>query len=305
MGEKMEEGSGWSTSSVGSGEVGGLMSSVGSCTGSCWEKEEERGPETRGRRVMLVRSGETMDRTFPAVWARLVGSGGGGRLCLDDVNLPRALPRELCAGDPPVTRLGGLSGRLLGEELGRRRLARPGHTLLLASPTLRCAQTAAALAAPLGLELGLEPGLCGQLPAFLQSPGGLEELGVRLDSGYRPRLSLGEVRQRQRSGQRPSDWAAPLWERLLRLDPAKDLLVVTDARTAEAAAAELMGRPGGRDGRSLSPSLRFPPGSLCLLEQTTTTEAKDQPAFRHLPNLLPPFSFLHHSNRLNHPLFPN
>ena len=133
------------------------MCSVGSCTGSCWEKEEERGPETRGRRVMLVRSGETMDRTFPAVWARLVGSGGGGRLCLDDVNLPRALPRELCAGDPPVTRLGGLSGRLLGEELGRRRLARPGHTLLLASPTLRCAQTAAALAAPLGLELGLEP----------------------------------------------------------------------------------------------------------------------------------------------------
>jgi hypothetical protein len=298
--------------------MGASASSAGACTPGCWAGvyqtlvDAKRTTEGRRRRVLLVRNAERLDRIFPHTWERLTGpsgAAGAARLCLTDLNLPRRLPADLAAGDTPITPLGQAMAQMLGEGLRLRGIT-PHTALLLSSPSLRCLQTAAAIAQGLAppdasaasspqLLIKVEPGLCTALPSHFQGAETLAQLGIQTDPDYKPFLAPASLRARLTIDEGPGAWTRELWDSLLGKMGGKELVAVTEAAGVEAGARELLCLPASAKRTGPQLGLAYPPASLTLLEE------RRRGSFRFVPNDVLPISFLHTSNAVRNPLLFN
>ncbi|KAM9800875.1 ubiquitin associated and SH3 domain containing Bb isoform 2-T2 [Neosynchiropus ocellatus] len=156
------------------------------------------------RTVFVCRHGERMDVVFGKHWLSLC-SDSKGRYVRSNLNMPPSLP--LWGGqrdydmDAPITVLGSMQARLVGEALMESSAA---IDQLYCSPSLRCIQTAQNILRGMQqdgkLKIRVEPGLFewtkwvsgSCLPAWI-SPAELAAAHFSVDTTYRPLLPANKL----------------------------------------------------------------------------------------------------------------
>lgn len=252
-------------------------------------------PVPRERLLLVMRAGERVDRTFPA-WLR-TDITDTGRYEPTDANMPVTLingrSSDEYTDDSPLTELGKLTAQVVGRALILRHLT---PTMIVCSPSLRCVQTADAIAAMIASDaiVQVEPGLFEALawygdkpPRFLTE----EQLiasGFRIDPVYSPIVSREILAEKAAKGESTE----ALYERLastVRQLSARTregpLLVVGHAVTVDACARRLVGKAAAADESTMARlGHAIPYSSLVSLLQPTDALYS---SFSYVPNLIP------------------
>ncbi|XP_003377754.1 putative ubiquitin associated and SH3 domain-containing protein B [Trichinella spiralis] len=156
-----------------------------------------------GRRVILLRNAERMDRIFPE-WVDMAFNEQG-KYRPYDLNQPLQIPFR--SGDfwdyrfdSPITELGNVMSMMVGRTL---KLSKQQPYKIFVSPSLRCIQTAHCLLKCLSnknLKMCIEPALFEWLSWYETLPNWLSEKDLlsaqyKIDVTYKPILSISEIRQ--------------------------------------------------------------------------------------------------------------
>ncbi|KRZ48077.1 Protein UBASH3A -like protein [Trichinella nativa] len=156
-----------------------------------------------GRRVILLRNAERMDRIFPE-WVDMAFNEQG-KYRPYDLNQPLQIPFR--SGDfwdyrfdSPITELGNIMSMMVGRTL---KLSKQQPYKIFVSPSLRCIQTAHCLLKCLtnkNLKMCIEPALFEWLSWYETLPNWLSEKDLlsaqyKIDVTYKPILSISEIRQ--------------------------------------------------------------------------------------------------------------
>ncbi|XP_037086318.1 protein UBASH3A homolog [Pollicipes pollicipes] len=195
------------------------------------------------RQVWVARHGERVDFTYGS-WIPFCFDEGGNYV-QKDLNMPVTLrtrsdgPKGF-AKDSPVTQVGRVQARLTGEAMKRHNV-QVHH--VYCSPSLRCVETAYFILAGMGMQhqlpLRIEPGLfewlvwySDGLPSFL-SVSELQSWGFNVDAGYRPLVTVEELRDRKESCEQYYQRNHFVTQHALRTAASGNILLVGHAATLD------------------------------------------------------------------------
>ncbi|KRX72673.1 Protein UBASH3A -like protein [Trichinella sp. T6] len=258
-----------------------------------------------GRRVMLMRNAERIDRIFPE-WVD-VSFNDEGKYKPYDLNQPLKIPErhdgyEAYRIDSPITELGNITAVMLGRAM---RLGKHLPHRIVVSPAFRCIQTCHSLLKaadnPL-LRMQIEPALFEWLAWYEIMPtwmkfSDLVKSNYKINSTYKPVTKASDMQQYQ------NESVADFYERcisafrqILESDKKKgNILFIVHSTTIDAITRFLNGVDTSNVSEEALKSVgeNYPYCSVLIYEEL----ADD--TWRLMPDVLPSITYLDVSNRVN------
>ncbi|KRZ50153.1 Protein UBASH3A -like protein [Trichinella nativa] len=258
-----------------------------------------------GRRVMLMRNAERIDRIFPE-WVD-VSFNDEGKYKPYDLNQPLKIPErhdgyEAYRIDSPITELGNITAVMLGRAM---RLGKHLPHRIVVSPAFRCIQTCHSLLKaadnPL-LRMQIEPALFEWLAWYEIMPtwmkfSDLVKSNYKINSTYKPVTKASDMQQYQ------NESVADFYERcisafrqILESDKKKgNILFIVHSTTIDAITRFLNGMDTSNVSEEALKSVgeNYPYCSVLIYEEL----ADD--TWRLMPDVLPSITYLDVSNRVN------
>ncbi|KRX49858.1 Protein UBASH3A -like protein [Trichinella murrelli] len=258
-----------------------------------------------GRRVMLMRNAERIDRIFPE-WVD-VSFNDEGKYKPYDLNQPLRIPErhdgyEAYRIDSPITELGNITAVMLGRAM---KLGKHLPHRIVVSPAFRCIQTCHSLLKaadnPL-LRMQIEPALFEWLAWYEIMPtwmkfSDLVKSNYKINSTYKPVTKASDMQQYQ------NESVADFYERcinafrqILESDKKKgNILFIVHSTTIDAITRFLNGMDTSNVSEEALKSVgeNYPYCSVLIYEEL----ADD--TWRLMPDVLPSITYLDVSNRVN------
>ncbi|KRX14569.1 Protein UBASH3A -like protein [Trichinella nelsoni] len=258
-----------------------------------------------GRRVMLMRNAERMDRIFPE-WVD-VSFNDEGKYKPYDLNQPLKIPErhdgyEAYRIDSPITELGNITAVMLGRAM---KLGKHLPHRIVVSPAFRCIQTCHSLLKaadnPL-LRMQIEPALFEWLAWYEIMPtwmkfSDLVKSNYKINSTYKPVTKASDMQQYS------NESVADFYERcinafrqILESDKKKgNILFIVHSTTIDAITRFLNGMDTSNVSEEALKSVgeNYPYCSVLIYEEL----ADD--TWRLMPDVLPSITYLDVSNRVN------
>ncbi|KRZ22205.1 Protein UBASH3A -like protein [Trichinella pseudospiralis] len=261
--------------------------------------------EPTGRRVMLMRNAERIDRTFPE-WVD-VSFKDKGKYKAYDLNQPLEIPErhdgyEAYRVDSPITELGNITAMMLGRAM---KLGKHLPYKIFVSPAFRCIQTChsflKSVEDPL-LSMQIEPALFEWLGWYETMPSWMEfsnllKSNYKISSTYKPIVEA--IDMKQYSNESVVDFyerCISAFRQILENDKKKgNILFIVHSTTIDAITRFL----NGRDTSNVSEETlklvgkNFPYSSVLIYEELADN------TWRLMPDVLPSITYLDVSNRVN------
>ncbi|KRX88620.1 Protein UBASH3A -like protein [Trichinella pseudospiralis] len=261
--------------------------------------------EPTGRRVMLMRNAERIDRTFPE-WVD-VSFNDKGKYKAYDLNQPLEIPErhdgyEAYRVDSPITELGNITAMMLGRAM---KLGKHLPYKIFVSPAFRCIQTChsflKSVEDPL-LSMQIEPALFEWLGWYETMPSWMEfsnllKSNYKISSTYKPIVEA--IDMKQYSNESVVDFyerCISAFRQILENDKKKgNILFIVHSTTIDAITRFL----NGRDTSNVSEETlklvgkNFPYSSVLIYEELADN------TWRLMPDVLPSITYLDVSNRVN------
>ncbi|XGW05448.1 hypothetical protein V3C99_016086 [Haemonchus contortus] len=256
------------------------------------------------RIIAVIRSAERVDRVFGADWTRT--EAPHGYLTPTDLNVPNnPAARNLIESgvfhdNPPITAFGKCTIQLTARAMANRGVK---SKRLICSPTLRCIQTAEALANFLKAKIVIEPGLLEPLAWYRATSQNLPDFHLDLlsklypiDTNYTPQYKLDQLlenfdREQEKEGVARINNVLRSLAQESREEP---LIFVAHAITlAEAASLATSSSytdkmEGGELIDRIGLGVRFPPGSLVAIQCKGEGQSS---SYDLCPGVVPPLSY--------------
>ncbi|KRX14564.1 Protein UBASH3A -like protein [Trichinella nelsoni] len=261
--------------------------------------------EPTGRRVMLMRNAERIDRTFPE-WIN-VSFNDKGKYKSYDLNQPLEIPmrqdgHEAYRVDSPITELGNITAMMLGRAMKFRKYL---PYKIFVSPAFRCIQTChgflKSVEDPL-LSMQIEPALFEWLGWYKTMPSWMEfsdllKSNYKINSTYKPVVDASDMkRYLNESVVNCYQRSINAFRQILE-NNKKDgnILFVVHSTTIDAITRFLNGKNTGNVSEEMLKSVgkNFPYSSVLIYEELADN------TWRLMPDALPPITYLDVSNRVN------
>uniref|UniRef100_A0A1I7T5E4 Phosphoglycerate mutase family protein n=1 Tax=Caenorhabditis tropicalis TaxID=1561998 RepID=A0A1I7T5E4_9PELO len=272
--------------------------------------------------TVVMRSAERVDRVFGSGWVQ--SEKYMTKVYSTDVNVPKraVLHPHHYHFNPPITNMGKYTSQLLARALRNRGIE---PAVIFCSPTLRCLQTAAAIAKSTGARILVEPGLLEPLEWYRkagakQLPDFFDEVFdfPQIDKTYKPIFSMHEftsmfeVKSQEQCIQRimlvvknicviPRDSPALIVGHAVTMDVASRIGQHGDTLSVEniedLTSYEDSTYPSDPSGQAakLEMGVRYPPSSVMALIRNNDAPPH---VLKTVPDLVPPLTVGSFSNRI-------
>ncbi|KRZ17637.1 Protein UBASH3A -like protein [Trichinella zimbabwensis] len=258
-----------------------------------------------GRRVMLMRNAERIDRIFPE-WVD-VSFNDEGKYKPYDLNQPLKIPErhdgyEAYRVDSPITELGNITAVMLGRAM---KLGKHLPYKIVVSPAFRCIQTCHSLLKAVDnplLRMHIEPALFEWLAWYEEMPSWMKfsdlvKSNYKINSTYKPVVKASDMKQHV------NESVVDFYERcisafrqILENDKKKgNILFIVHSTTIDAITRFLNGMDTSNVSEETLKSVgeNYPYCSVLIYEEL----ADD--TWRLMPDVLPSITYLDVSNRVN------
>ncbi|KRX37476.1 Protein UBASH3A -like protein [Trichinella murrelli] len=261
--------------------------------------------EPTGRRVMLMRNAERIDRTFPE-WID-VSFNDKGKYKSYDLNQPLEIPmrqdgHEAYRVDSPITELGNITAMMLGRAMKFRKYL---PYKIFVSPAFRCIQTChgflKSVEDPL-LSMQIEPALFEWLGWYKTMPSWMEfsdllKSNYKINSTYKPVVEASDMKlYLNESVVNCYQRSINAFRQILE-DNKKEgnILFVVHSTTIDAITRFLNGKNIGNVSQEMLKSVEknFPYSSVLIYEELADN------TWRLMPDALPSITYLDVSNSVN------
>ncbi|KRZ96588.1 Protein UBASH3A -like protein [Trichinella sp. T8] len=261
--------------------------------------------EPTGRRVMLMRNAERIDRTFPE-WID-VSFNDKGKYKSYDLNQPLEIPmrqdgHEAYRVDSPITELGNITAMMLGRAMKFRKYL--PHKIFV-SPAFRCIQTChgflKSVEDPL-LSMQIEPALFEWLGWYKTMPSWMEfsdllKSNYKINSTYKPVVEASDMKlYLNESVVNCYQRSINAFRQILENNKKEgNILFVVHSTTIDAITRFLNGKNIGNVSQEMLKSVEknFPYSSVLIYEELADN------TWRLMPDALPSITYLDVSNSVN------
>ncbi|KRZ68675.1 Protein UBASH3A -like protein [Trichinella papuae] len=271
--------------------------------------ESPHGPavvaEPTGRRVMLMRNAERIDRTFPE-WVD-VSFNDKGKYKAYDLNQPLEIPvrhdgHEAYRVDSPITELGSITAMMLGRAM---KLGKYLPYKIFVSPAFRCIQTCHSFLKSVEdpiLSMQIEPALFEWLGWYETMPSWMEfsdllKSNYKINSTYKPVVEAIDMKQHlNESVVNCYQRCINAFRQILENDKKEgNILFIVHSTTIDAITRFLNGKDTGTVSEETLKSVgkNFPYSSVLIYEELANN------TWRLIPDVLPSITYLDVSNRVN------
>ncbi|KRZ00248.1 Protein UBASH3A -like protein [Trichinella zimbabwensis] len=271
--------------------------------------ESPHGPavvaEPTGRRVMLMRNAERIDRTFPE-WVD-VSFNDKGKYKAYDLNQPLEIPvrhdgHEAYRVDSPITELGSITAMMLGRAMKLRKYL---PYKIFVSPAFRCIQTCHSFLKSVEdpiLSMQIEPALFEWLGWYETMPSWMEfsdllKSNYKINSTYKPVVEAIDMKQHlNESVVNCYERCINAFRQILENDKKEgNILFIVHSTTIDAITRFLNGKDTGTVSEETLKSVgkNFPYSSVLIYEELANN------TWRLMPDVLPSITYLDVSNRVN------
>ncbi|KRY56822.1 Protein UBASH3A -like protein [Trichinella britovi] len=261
--------------------------------------------EPTGRRVMLMRNAERIDRTFPE-WID-VSFNDKGKYKSYDLNQPLEIPmrqdgHEAYRVDSPITELGNITAMMLGRAMKFRKYL---PYKIFVSPAFRCIQTChgflKSVEDPL-LSMQIEPALFEWLGWYKTMPSWMEfsdllKSNYKINSTYKPVVEASDMKlYLNESVVNCYQRSINAFRQILENNKKEgNILFVVHSTTIDAITRFLNGKNIGNVSQEMLKSVEknFPYSSVLIYEELADN------TWRLMPDALPSITYLDVSNSVN------
>ncbi|KRX58055.1 Protein UBASH3A -like protein [Trichinella sp. T9] len=261
--------------------------------------------EPTGRRVMLMRNAERIDRTFPE-WID-VSFNDKGKYKSYDLNQPLEIPmrqdgHEAYRVDSPITELGNITAMMLGRAMKFRKYL---PYKIFVSPAFRCIQTChgflKSVEDPL-LSMQIEPALFEWLGWYKTMPSWMEfsdllKSNYKINSTYKPVVEASDMKlYLNESVVNCYQRSINAFRQILENNKKEgNILFVVHSTTIDAITRFLNGKNIGNVSQEMLKSVEknFPYSSVLIYEELADN------TWRLMPDALPSITYLDVSNSLH------
>ncbi|KRX72686.1 Protein UBASH3A -like protein [Trichinella sp. T6] len=261
--------------------------------------------EPTGRRVMLMRNAERIDRTFPE-WID-VSFNNKGKYKSYDLNQPLEIPmrqdgHEAYRVDSPITELGNITAMMLGRAMKFRKYL---PYKIFVSPAFRCIQTChgflKSVEDPL-LNMQIEPALFEWLGWYKTMPSWMEfsdllKSNYKINSTYKPVVEASDMKlYLNESVVNCYQRSINAFRQILENNKKEgNILFVVHSTTIDAITRFLNGKNIGNVSQEMLKSVEknFPYSSVLIYEELADN------TWRLMPDALPSITYLDVSNSVN------
>ncbi|KRY01776.1 Protein UBASH3A -like protein [Trichinella pseudospiralis] len=258
-----------------------------------------------GRRVMLMRNAERIDRIFPE-WVD-VSFNDEGKYKPYDLNQPLKIPErhdgyEAYRVDSPITELGNITAVMLGRAM---KLGKHLPYKIVVSPAFRCIQTCHSLLKSVDnplLRMQIEPALFEWLAWYETMPSWMKfsdlvKSNYKINSTYKPVVKANDMKQY--SNESVVDFyerCISAFRQILENDKKKgNILFIVHSTTIDAITRFLNGMDTSNVSEETLKSVgkNYPYCSVLIYEELADN------TWRLMPDVLPSITYLDVSNRVN------